>query len=216
MMVERPGTLSAASSSADFTWAEATWSRCSIGKGVRAPLSVTGRSPPSRASATAPNSANGSSTRRIGRRCSEASPVKIVVMGVVATSAHGEADTGARIAEIEHVRRLAGTPRRRRHGRATRPRRSRVDIGAQAAHRFGGVEHVVGFEQARYPRLAHGQRAQDERAVRHRLVAGRGHRAFERAALAGGQRGKLACFIHCGTSKIRAVVGEIRANLGIA
>ena len=70
------------------------------------------------------------------------------------------------------------------------------DVGAQSAHGFGRVEHVIGFEQAGDLRLAHGQGAQDERPVRHGFVAGRGHRALERAALAGGERGKLGCGIH--------------------
>ena len=49
-MRERPGAFSAASSSADFTCADATATSCSMAMGSVAPLSVSGISPPSRAS----------------------------------------------------------------------------------------------------------------------------------------------------------------------
>ena len=91
--------------------------------------------------------------------------------------AHGEADAGAGIAEIEHVGRLA-KPADADAMDAPFALALARDIGAEPAHRFGGVEHVIGFEQAGDLRLAHGEGAQDERAVRHGFVAGRGHPAL--------------------------------------
>src|SRR5579862_183835 len=85
-MRERPGAFSAASSSADFTCAEATATSCSMASGCAAPRSVTGISPPSRASYSAPNRVSGSSTRRIGRRRRDASPVSTARIAVVATA----------------------------------------------------------------------------------------------------------------------------------
>ena len=199
MIVERPGTLRAASSSADFTWADATCSRCSIGKGVRAPLSVTGSRPPSRVSATAPNSASGSSTRRIGRRLSEASPVKTVVIGVVATAPIVRRTPVPELPKSSTSGGSAKARRRRRHGHAIR-RRLCATTSAPSLRIASAV--LSTSSASRRPVIfvsPDGQSAQDQRAVRHGLVAGRRHPAFERAPLAGGQRRKLGGFIHRGT-----------------
>ena len=52
-----------------------------------------------------------------------------------------------------------------------------LDRGAEGPHRPAGVEHVLALEQAADPRLADRQRAEDQRAVRDRLVAGHLHPA---------------------------------------
>ena len=57
-----------------------------MGIGFFAPFMVIGSKPPSRVTVCAPKRSIGSRTRRIGRLRSEASPVKVAVIGVVATA----------------------------------------------------------------------------------------------------------------------------------
>ncbi len=57
-----------------------------MGSGVDAPMIASGMRPPSRAMMRAPMRSSGAVTRAIGRRRSEASPVKKLVMGWLATS----------------------------------------------------------------------------------------------------------------------------------
>ena len=57
-------------------------------------------------------------------------------------------------------------------------------LRAERAHRGGGVEHVLPFEQPLDPRLALGQAAEDQGAVRDRLVAGHGDMAARGACSA--------------------------------
>ena len=54
--------------------------------------------------------------------------------------------------------------------------RAALDRGAQRAHGRGGAQHVVALEQAVDLGVAVGQRAEDQRAVRDRLVARRRQR----------------------------------------
>ncbi len=77
--VVTPPELSAASRIADLTCAEATGSRYSIGTSISGPRIVAGSRSSDRVSACTPMRRSGSSTRPIGRRTSEASPVKVVV-----------------------------------------------------------------------------------------------------------------------------------------
>jgi hypothetical protein len=84
MTVVRPGVLSAASNVADFTWADATGRRYSIGTGRLAPCTTMGMRPPGAASKRAPMRLKGSMMRPIGRPMREASPVSVAVIGVVA------------------------------------------------------------------------------------------------------------------------------------
>ena len=48
-------------------------------------------------------------------------------------------------------------------------------IGAEGGHGGGGVQHVLGLQKAGNPGLADGNRAQHQRAVRHRLVTRNGN-----------------------------------------
>ena len=61
------------------------------------------------------------------------------------------------------------------------PSAAALDLGAQRAHRRGGAQHVLAFEQAVDLGLADGDAAQHQRAVRDRLVAGRRQRTRQRA-----------------------------------
>ena len=74
-----PATLRPAKRSADFTCAEATGRRYSIGIGMSGPLRLAGSRSPERATICTPMRRSGSKMRPIGRRTSEASPVKVVV-----------------------------------------------------------------------------------------------------------------------------------------
>ena len=81
MTVVRPGELSPASSTADFSCAEGTGVRYSMGVGSLAPFRVTGTRPPSASDTTsAPMRVRGSRMRRMGRLRREASPSKVAVM----------------------------------------------------------------------------------------------------------------------------------------
>ena len=56
--------------------------------------------------------------------------------------------------------------------------------------------HVLAFEQAGDAGLADRERAQDQGAVRDRLVAGHAHAALERAGAARGQRSGCGLRVH--------------------
>ncbi len=117
---------------------------------------------------------------------------------------------GARIAEIER--------RRRAHEAADADAMDAPDTvvaalqpGAERAHHVGGVQHVLAFQQAGDRGLAHGERPQDEGAVRDRLVAGHAGAALQRAGAAGGQRRQFGGG-HGGLSlKGRALLPRARA-----
>ena len=118
--------------------------------------------------------------RPIGRRTSEASPVKVVAKAWLPATPERQAHTGAGIAVVDDALGLeqaadaeAGDPPVAAAGRG--------DRGAEGAHGGGGGEHVLAFEQALDRGLADGQRPQHQGAVRDRLVAGRAHGAGQRA-----------------------------------
>ncbi len=126
--------------------------------------------------------------RRIGRLRRLASPSKVAVIGQPAT---------APITSRQPVPELpkSSTPAGSREAadadavHAPGAFAGALDRGAQRAHGLAGVEHVLAFEQAGDAGLADRQRAEDQGAVRDRLVAGHAHAALERARAAGGQRG---------------------------
>ena len=63
-----------------------------------------------------------------------------------------------------------------------------LDLGTERAHRVGGIDHVLAFEQPGYVGLAHRKRTDDERAMRDRLVAGYARAAFQGARAARSER----------------------------
>ena len=89
-------------------------------------------------------------------------------------------DAGAGIAAVDDVLGLEQPPTPTPSTRQ-RPSRRSLDRGAEGAHGGGGGEHVLAFEQALDRGLADGERAQDQGAVRDRLVAG-WHGSCRRAA----------------------------------
>ncbi len=99
-------------------------------------------------------------------------------------SAHHQPAAGGGIAEVEHTRGLAEAadpdpvhpPLASAQPLDTRP---------QGRHGLAGVEHVLAFEQARNPRFADCQGAEDEGAVRNRLVAGHAYAPPERTRSGG-------------------------------
>src|SRR6187401_2467499 len=76
-----PGVLSPASRIADFTCADATGSVYSIGTAGHIPRTINGSRPPGEDVMSAPICDSGSITRPIGRPDSDASPVKVQVIG---------------------------------------------------------------------------------------------------------------------------------------
>ena len=80
-----PGVFSAANNMADFTCAEATGRRYSIGTAGQMPRTISGRRSPGLAVNDAPIVESGAITRAMGRLLSEASPVNVAVMGCEAT-----------------------------------------------------------------------------------------------------------------------------------
>src|SRR5262249_48774817 len=108
--------------------------------------------------------------------------------GTAGVRPHDQTAAGAGIAEIEHAMRFAeaadadavNAPLAFGHA---------LDLGAQRAHRLAGVDHVLAFEQPGYAGFPDRERAEDEGAVRDRLVAGHARAALEGARAAGGERG---------------------------
>ena len=84
MTTVSPGAFRPARRTADFTCAEGIGSVYRTGIGSFAPIIVSGRRPPSRPCARVPKSAKGSVIRPIGRDRSDASPVKVAEISVVA------------------------------------------------------------------------------------------------------------------------------------
>ena len=83
-----PAAFSPHSNNADFTCAEGTGTRYSRGNASRAPSIASGNRPPSRDVNRAPDAANGSVTRRIGRLDSDSSPNSVVWNRWPATRPH--------------------------------------------------------------------------------------------------------------------------------
>jgi hypothetical protein len=86
MTTVSPGADRPASNVADFSCADGTGSLNTMGAGSCAPASVSGSRPFSEASVRAPIRSRGSSTRRIGRLRSDASPSNVAVIGQPATA----------------------------------------------------------------------------------------------------------------------------------
>src|SRR5262249_29473620 len=107
--------------------------------------------------------------------------------GTAADRPHDEAAAGAGIAEVEHANgraEAADADAMDAPGPFTRA----FDLGPERTHSIGGVEHVLAFEQPGDAGLADRERAEDQRPVRDRFVAGHARGAFERARAARGQR----------------------------
>ena len=114
-------------------------------------------------------------TRPIGRRRSEASPVTKAVIGWRRQDAEQQPRRGAGIAEIEDVLRLGEAADADAVARSQMPSLPRSTAAPKRAQRRGGREHVLAFEQPRDLGAADGERAQHQRAVRDRFVAGHSH-----------------------------------------
>jgi len=100
--------------------------------------------------------------------------------------AENQAATGAGIAEIEDaIGRLEAADADAVH--APNPLARALDAGAKGAHGLGGIEHILPFEQPRDPRFTDRQRAEDQRPVRDRLIAGHADAAAQRRVAAGGE-----------------------------
>ena len=85
--------------------------------------------------------------------------------------AHQQAGRGAGFAEIEHVGRLRRGRRCRRRAPARRRRRSLTMLGAERAHRGGGVAARPRLQQAVDGGFADREGAEHQRAMGNRLVA---------------------------------------------
>ena len=102
-------------------------------------------------------------------------------------AAHDQPYPGAGIAAVDHVNGF---------GKATDPHAMHRPcaftvarhLGPEGAHRLGGVQHILAFQQAGDARFAHGHRAEDQRAVADRLVPRHFGPAGQRAGFAGGHR----------------------------
>ena len=102
--------------------------------------------------------------------------------------AHDQPAAGGGIAEIEHPLRLpeAADPDAMHAPGALA---GALDLRPQRPHGLAGVKHVLAFEKPGNPGLPDRQRAENQRAMRDRLVAGHAQAALERGAGAGGKRG---------------------------
>jgi hypothetical protein len=107
--------------------------------------------------------------------------------GMAAHHAHHQARSGAGVAEVERML-------RRQQRADSHPRDAPVafadarDLRAERLAGLAGAHHVVAFEQPFDFGNALAKQAEDKGAVRYRFVARGPHRAFERAAAAGGKR----------------------------
>ena len=127
--------------------------------------------------------------RCIGRLRRLASPSKVAVIGQPAT---------APITRRQPVPELpkSSTPSGRAEAAdadAMQPPRAlagALDPGAERAHGFAGVDDILAFEQPGDAGLADGERAEDQGAMRDRLVAGHAQAALEPAGAAAGERGR--------------------------
>src|SRR5262249_4758281 len=110
---------------------------------------------------------------------------------------------GAGIAEVKHAMRFAEAPDADAVN-APLAFGHALDLGAQRARRLAGVEYVLAFEQPGDAGLPDRERAEDEGAVRDRLVAGHTRAALEGARAAGGQR-RFGGVVHVRSSAWRKV-----------
>ena len=99
-------------------------------------------------------------------------------------SAEHQPATGAGIAEIKG----AGGFGEASNADATHAPFSRAaafDLRAQRSHRLSGIEHILAFEQTADAGLADRKRAEYQRAMRNRFVARHADTAFQRAGASG-------------------------------
>ena len=106
---------------------------------------------------------------------------------MAADHAHHQPRAGAGVAEIERVARRENRADAEAAD-APAPLADPLDAGAERAAGFAGAQHVVAFEQALDRGFAAAQQAEDEGAMRDRLVAGRAGAPSERAAALGAER----------------------------
>ena len=149
---------------------------------------MIGQRPPSASLTTcAPISSNGSSTRRIGRLRSDASPSKVASIPWPPTTPIISREP------VPALPKSSGGARRENRADAEAvdapaPFSDPLDAGAERAAGFAGAQHVVAFEQAVDHGFAAAEQAKNEGAMRDRLVAGRADAASERAAAFGAER----------------------------
>ena len=147
--------------------------------------------------------------RRIGRLRSDASPSKVARDRMAADDAHHQARAGAGVAEIERVARREQRAEARAPARSSGPAPRRSIVGAERLAGLAGAQHVVALEQALDARQAAGKQAEQEGAVRDRLVAGRPHAAAQGrrrgARSAGGRYAEEAADM--GSSSVKAGSG---------
>ena len=119
--------------------------------------------------------------RRIGRLRSDASPSNVSDDSMAADDAHHQARARAGVAEIEVVGRRE---ERAEPGARDLPAAfaEALDMGAQGLAGLAGAQHVVAFQQPFDRGHAAAEQAENEGAMRDRLVAGRARAPFERAA----------------------------------
>ena len=100
---------------------------------------------------------------------------------------HHQPRAGAGVAEVECVARR----KNRADAQAAdspAPLADPLDAGAERAASLACAQHVVAFEQSLDRRFTAAQQAEDEGAMRDRLVARRTDAPFERAAALGAER----------------------------
>ena len=141
--------------------------------------------------------------RRIGRLRSDASPSKVAVIGQPATAPITRRQPVPELPKSSGPAGAAKPPTPTPSIRQS-PVADALDTRAERAHGLGGVEHILAFEQPGDPGLADRERAEDQRAVRDRLVARHARAPRERAAAPGGQRGWPATCIMGISVRLRA------------
>ena len=123
----------------------------------------------------------------MGRLRSEASPVKTALIGVVAIIPMTRREP---VPELPKSSTSAGAAKPPTPTPCTCqvPVAIARHLGPEGTHGRGGAQHILGFEQARDPGFAHGERPQDQGAMGNRFVAGHQSRAGKGAGRVGGKR----------------------------
>ena len=107
---------------------------------------------------------------------------------VAGDDAHHQARAGAGIAEIERGGRARAGRRRRPRRRARRPRRARLTVAPSRRQASAVASTSAPSSRPSICRLADRQQAEDQRAMRDRLVARHAHAPLEAGATAGRHR----------------------------
>ena len=184
MTVVSPAVSRPASRTALFTCADGTGSAYSMGTRLAEPRTMSGsRSRPP--STSRPICCSGPSTRPIGPAAERSVAVDLHRHVVAGDDAEHQPRAGTGVAEVERAVRLA-QPADAAAGDAPLVA-DLLDRRAERLQRLGGVEHVLGLEQAREARDAGRQRAEHQGAVRDRFVARDTDAALEWAGGTGGQ-----------------------------